>query len=136
MENIKSNLPCIFCWIDISVRCEAIDSTISELENHSVSLFCWGATGYIRRVHIRECFQMHAERMAIVRLDLWFHVIPTQNSPVNLTLPSMFVRCDTTCTQGRTRIFMGGGGRKRPLARTYIKSEKPEVPYGRGPGPA
>ena len=71
MENIKSNLPCIcLCEIDISVRCETIDSTISELENNSASFFCCSATGYIRRVHIRECFQMHAERMAIVRLDL------------------------------------------------------------------
>ena len=38
--------------------------------------------------------------------------------------------------QGRIQDFhLGGGGGKRLCARTRIKIAKPEVPYGRGPGP-
>ena len=37
--------------------------------------------------------------------------------------------------QGRSQDF-NFGGRKRLYVRTHIMSTNPEVPYGRGPGPA
>ena len=36
--------------------------------------------------------------------------------------------------QGHIQDFQGGGGKR--CDRTHITSAMPEVPYGRGPGPA
>ena len=64
------------------------------------------------------------------------HSLPPLTNHQCLAMISIVVKCHVWWSiQGRIQDFDGGGGGQKK-ARTHIRLGKPEVPYGRGPGPA